>query len=37
MEQGEGYYNHDKEAKGKTIIVGNAKTESNGHKSRGEK
>jgi hypothetical protein len=28
MEEGEGAYNHDKEAKGKNISVGNAKTES---------
>ena len=37
MEEGEGAYNHYKEAKGKNISVGNAKTKSNGHKSRGEK
>jgi hypothetical protein len=37
MEDGEGAYNHDKEAKGQNISVGNAETESNGHKGRGEK
>jgi hypothetical protein len=26
MEEGEGAYNHDKEAKGKNISVGNAET-----------
>jgi hypothetical protein len=37
MEYGEAYYNHDKEATGQNISVGNAETESNGHKGRGEK
>jgi hypothetical protein len=37
MEEGEGASRHDKEAKGHNISVGNAETESNGHKGRGEK
>jgi hypothetical protein len=37
MEEGEGASNHDKEAKGQNIIVGNAETKSNEHKGRGEK
>jgi hypothetical protein len=36
MEEGEGASSHDKEAKGQNIRVGNAETESNGHKGRGE-
>jgi BioD-like phosphotransacetylase family protein len=36
MEEGEGASSHDKEAKGKNTIVGNAETESNGCKERGE-
>jgi hypothetical protein len=36
MEEGEGAFSHDKEAKGQNISVGNAETESNGHKGRGE-
>ena len=36
MEEGEGVYNHDKKAKGQNICVGNAETESNGQKGRGE-
>jgi len=36
MEEGERYYSHDKEAKGKNISVGNADIESNGHNIRGE-
>jgi hypothetical protein len=37
IEEVEEAYNHDKEAKGKNIIVGNAETESNGYRSRVEK
>jgi hypothetical protein len=36
MEEGEGYFSHDKEAKGQNISVDNAETKSNGHRSRGE-
>jgi hypothetical protein len=36
MEEGEGASSHDKEAEGQNIRVGNAETESNGHKGRGE-
>jgi hypothetical protein len=36
MEEGEGAYNHDKEAKGQNISVGNVDIESNGHKGRWE-
>ena len=36
MEEGEGAFNHDKEAKGQNINIGNAETESNGHQDRGE-
>jgi hypothetical protein len=36
MEEGEGASNHDKEAKGQNISVGNAETESNRHQARGE-
>ena len=36
MEEGEGAYNHDKEAKGQNINVGNVETKSSGHKGRGE-
>ena len=37
MEEGEVSFSHVKEAKGENISVGNAETESNGHKGRGEK
>jgi hypothetical protein len=36
MKEGEGASSEDKEAKGQNIIVGNAETESNGHKGREE-
>jgi hypothetical protein len=36
MEEGEGTFSDDKEANSQNIGVGNAKIESNGHKSRGE-
>jgi hypothetical protein len=36
MEEGEGASNHDKEAKGQHISVGNVETKSNRHKGRGE-
>jgi hypothetical protein len=36
MEEGEGAFSHDKEAKGQNISVGNVETESNGHQARGE-
>jgi hypothetical protein len=36
MEEGEGASSHDKEAEGQNTRVGNAETESNGHKGRGE-
>jgi FtsZ-binding cell division protein ZapB len=36
MEEGEGASSHDKEAEGQNIRVGNAETESNRHKGRGE-
>jgi hypothetical protein len=37
MEEGEGSSSHDKEARGQNTIVGNAETESNGLKGKGEK
>jgi FtsZ-binding cell division protein ZapB len=37
MEEGEGASIHDKEAKGQNTIVGNAETDSNGCKGKGEK
>ena len=37
MEEGEGASIHDNEAKGQNTIVGNAETDSNGHKGKGEK
>ena len=37
MEEGEGASSHDKEAKGQNTEVGNAETESNGRKGKGEK
>ena len=37
LEEEEGNYIHDKEAKGQNISVGNVEIESNGHRSRGEK
>jgi hypothetical protein len=36
MEEGEGAFGHEKEAKGQNISVDNAETYSNGHRSRGE-
>jgi hypothetical protein len=36
MEEGEGAFSHEKEAKGQNISVGNAETKSNTHKNRGE-
>ena len=36
MEEGEGASSHDKEAKGQNTRVGNAETESNGCKEKGE-
>jgi hypothetical protein len=36
MEEGEGDFSHDKEAKGQNISVGNAEIEFNGHRRRGE-
>jgi hypothetical protein len=36
MDEGEGAFNHETEAKDQNIDVGNVKTESNGHRSRGE-
>ena len=36
MEEGEGGSSHDKEAKGQNTRVGNAETESNGRKGKGE-
>jgi hypothetical protein len=36
MEVGERASNHDKEAKGQNINVGNAETKSNGQKDKGE-
>jgi hypothetical protein len=36
MEEGEGAFSHEKEAKGQNISVGNAETKSNGHQNRGE-
>jgi hypothetical protein len=36
MEEGEGASSHDKEAEGQNTIVGNAETESNGRKGKGE-
>jgi hypothetical protein len=37
MEEGEGASIHDKEAEGQNTRVGNAETDSNGHKGKGEK
>ena len=37
MEEGEGASNHDKEVEGQNTKIGNAKTDSNGRKERGEK
>jgi hypothetical protein len=37
MEEGEGASSHDKEGEGQNIRVGNAETESNGCKGKGEK
>ena len=36
IEEGKGASSHDKEAKGQNTRVGNAKTESNGHKGKGD-
>jgi hypothetical protein len=36
MEEGEGASSHDKEAEGQNTRVGNAETESDGHKGKGE-
>jgi seryl-tRNA synthetase len=36
MEEGEGAFSHEREAKGQNINIGNAETLSNGHRSRGE-
>jgi hypothetical protein len=36
MEEGKGVSSHDKEAKGQNTRVGNAETESNGRKGKGE-
>jgi hypothetical protein len=36
MEEGKGASNHDKEAEGQNTRVGNAETESNGCKGKGE-
>jgi hypothetical protein len=36
MEEGGGNSSHDKEAKGKNTRVGNAETQSNGWKEKGE-
>jgi hypothetical protein len=36
MEEGEGAFNHDKEAEIQNTRVGNMETKSNGHKRRGE-
>jgi hypothetical protein len=37
MEEGEGASHHDKEVEGQNTRVGNAETESNEHKEKGEK
>jgi hypothetical protein len=37
MEEGEGASSHEKEVEGQNTRVGNAETESNGHKGKGEK
>jgi hypothetical protein len=37
MEEGEGASSHDKEVEGQNTIIGNAETESNRCKGRGEK
>jgi hypothetical protein len=36
MDEGERDFNHETEAKDQNINVGNVKTESNGHRSRGQ-
>jgi hypothetical protein len=36
MEDAQGAYSHEREAKGQNINVGNSKTKSNGHRSRVE-
>jgi hypothetical protein len=36
MEEGEGAFSHEKEAKGQNTRVGNAETESNGRKGKEE-
>jgi hypothetical protein len=36
MGEGEGASSHEKEAEGHNTIIGNAETESNGHKEKGE-